>query len=462
MSTSLTSSMTLPCGTVIANRIAKPAITEGLADPRGWPTAALERLYAGWARGGFGLMITGNVIVDGDHIERPGNVIIDKEPGPEQMERLRSWVRVGRSGGAQLWAQLSHSGRQTQKAVNPHPVSPSAITVGLPGGLFGKPREMTEAEIEQTILRFALAARVCQAAGFTGVQIHAAHGYLISCFLSPKANQRTDKWGGSLDNRSRLLLEIVAAIRAAVGPAFAIGVKLNSADFQKGGFAPDESEAVALKLEAAGVDLLEISGGSYESPAMVGEAGGGAGVEPPRRASTLAREAYFLEFARSLRARSKMPIMLTGGLRTREGMEAALAEGVDLLGVARPICIEPGAVRQLLEGETDKLEVWEERLRRDKGLFSNNSPLALIRTVNSFAGIYWFYAQLYRLGRGEAPKLKMKPLMAMLEVMMVERGIEAKRKRLKVAAPAAGAAGVPAERLALALGHGATPQSRPS
>jgi 2,4-dienoyl-CoA reductase-like NADH-dependent reductase (Old Yellow Enzyme family) len=437
MSTSLNSPLTLPCGAVIANRLAKPAITEGLADARGWPTANLERLYSGWADGGFGLMISGNVIVDGDHLERPGNVVIDREPSAEQLDRLRSWTRTARRGGAHFWAQLSHSGRQTQKAVNPHPASPSAIAVGLSGGLFGQPRELLEIEIEAVIARFAAAARVCKAVGFTGIQIHAAHGYLISSFLSPMANHRTDRWGGSLENRARLLMTIVGATRRAVGPDFPISVKLNSADFQKGGFGADESQAVALMLEAAGVDLLELSGGSYESPAMVGEAGGGAGVERPKRASTLAREAYFLDFARALRARSGMPIMLTGGLRTREGMEAALAEGIDLLGVARPICIDPTCVGELLAGRIDALEVWEERLRRDTGLFGNNSPIALLRTVNSFAGIYWFYAQLYRLGRGEPPALRMKPLMAMLEVMGVEKRLFAQRKRLGAEMPEA-------------------------
>ena len=431
MSSMLNSPVRLPCGAVIANRLVKPAITEGLADPRGWPTRALERLYADWAKGGFGLMITGNIIVDGDHLERPGNVVIDRQPAREQMARLRSWVEVGRHGGAHLWAQLSHSGRQTQKSVNPHPVSPSAVPVGLQGGLFGKPREMLPIEIEMLPAQFAAAARVCQAAGFTGVQIHAAHGYLLSSFLSPKANHRTDQWGGSLENRARLLLDVVRAIRGAVGPAFPISVKLNSADFQRGGFAASESEAVADMLEAAGIDLLEVSGGSYETPAMVGEIGGGAGAELPQRASTVAREAYFLEFARNLRRHSSLPVLLTGGLRTRDGMLQALAEGVDLLGVARPVCIEPGCVKRLLDGELNALPVWEERLRRERGLFSNNSPIAMVRTVASFACIYWFYAQLYRLGRGEPPDFRMRPLLAMREVMAVEKGIEAQRKALR-------------------------------
>ena len=161
MPVELLSPMALPCGAVIAHRLAKPAITEGLADPAGWPTDRLERLYGDWADAGFALMISGNIIVDGDHIERPGNIIIEREPTPEQRQKLTSWTAMARRGGAHFWAQLSHSGRQTQKSVNPHPLSPSAIAVGLPGGLFGKPREISEAEILDVIERFGTAAAVC-------------------------------------------------------------------------------------------------------------------------------------------------------------------------------------------------------------------------------------------------------------------------------------------------------------
>lgn len=415
---------------MIPNRLAKPAITEGLADPRGWPTAELERLYGGWADSGFGLMVTGNVLVDGDHLERAGNVIIEGEACDAQMAALRAWTRVARRHGAQFWAQLSHSGRQTPKPINPTPLAPSAVEIGLPGGQFGKPRAMTPDQIVQVIDRFAKAALVCKDAGFTGVQIHAAHGYLLSSFLSPKTNLRSDRYGGSLDQRASVLLSIVAETRKAVGAGFPISVKLNSADFQKGGFSAEESGLVALKLERAGVDLLEISGGSYESPVMVGEKGGAADIEErPKKASTLAREAYFLDFARELRSRLRMPIMLTGGLRTREGMVAALGEGVDMLGIARPVCVDPTCVKPLLDGQVDALPQWEEHLRRKTNLFSTNSPFALIRTLSGFAGIYWFYAQLYRLGRGDKPDTEKAPMMALLEVMQTEKKLLRLRRR---------------------------------
>jgi 2,4-dienoyl-CoA reductase-like NADH-dependent reductase (Old Yellow Enzyme family) len=427
LSLSLTTPLTLPSGAVLSNRMAKAAITEGLADPRGWPTDELERLYRRWSLCGFGLMITGNVIVDGAHLERPGNVILDGDATPEQMAKLRSWTKTGTQNGAHLWAQLSHSGRQTQKTINPHPLSPSAIPVGLPGRLFGAPREMTEDEIVETINRFVSAAHICKDAGFTGVQIHAAHGYLLSCFLNPKANQRSDAWGGSLANRACLLLSIVSAVRETVGLRFPISVKLNSADFQKGGFSSEESQQVALMLEQIGVDLLEISGGSYESPAMVGEKGGGADFERPAKASTLAREAYFFEFARSLRQRVKIPIMLTGGLRSRKGMYAALNDGVDILGIARPVSVEPEAMRRFMADKIDVLPSWEARIRREKGILSSNSPFSFVRTLNSFAGIYWFYAQVYRLGRGEPIDESLWPVKAMMEVMATERRVQAAR-----------------------------------
>lgn len=433
MAVSLISPLKLPCGAILTNRMAKAAITEGLADPRGWPTEELESIYDDWGRGRFGLQITGNIIVNGDHLERPGNVVIDGRDEPEFIDRLRSWTKTATREGSHLWAQLSHSGRQTPKFVNPRPLSSSPVKLVMPMGLFGTPKAMSPLEIEEVIWSFATAAGTCQRTGFTGVQIHAAHGYLLSTFLSPQSNVRDDAWGGSLENRSRLLLSVVRAVRREVGRDFPICVKLNSADFQRGGFDAAESEQVALLLEREGVDLLEISGGSYEKPAMLGPEETGS-VAPsaarPIRRSTLEREAYFLEFARALRGRVKMPIMLTGGLRSRKGMTAALAEGIDVLGIARPICVNPYAVAQLIEGTTDRLDSWEDKIRNAGKVLGSGSPLGLVRTLNNFANIYWFYAQIYRAGKGEAFADKLSPMMALLEVMSTERKIFGQRKRL--------------------------------
>jgi 2,4-dienoyl-CoA reductase-like NADH-dependent reductase (Old Yellow Enzyme family) len=402
---SIESPLTLPCGITLRNRLAKAAMTEGLADPRGVPTPELERLYRLWSHGGAGVSITGNVEIDRLHLERPGNVIIEGAPDEELRTRLASWARAGTEAGNHLWMQISHAGRQTPAAVNRSPKAPSAVRLGIPGDRFGEPQPLTEPEIIEVIERFAIAAVAAREAGFSGVQIHGAHGYLISQFLSPRANQRTDAWGGSLENRARLLMEIVARVRQATGRDFAVTVKLNSADFQRGGFAFEESLQVAVWLEAAGIDLLEISGGTYEQPKMMGI----AGLEPVTGAlpaSTVAREAYFLDFASAMRARIKMPLLVTGGFRSRLAMEQALQSGAaDVIGLARPMCVETDAPRKVLEGKAE-LPRWERQLNLLPKALRWAKRVTLIRALDGFAVLYWFYAQLYFLGRSGAADAK--------------------------------------------------------
>lgn len=415
---------TLPCGAVLANRLAKAAMTEGLAGSAGMPGPGMARLYGLWASGGCGLLITGNVIVDPDHLERPGNVVLHRDPTPAEAAAVRAWTTAGTAGGTHLWAQISHAGRQTQKLVNPAPKAPSAVKLGLPGGQFGEPVAMSDADVEAVLDAFAATAARAKALGFTGVQVHGAHGYLLSSFLNPLANQRTDRWGGALENRARALLEAVRRTRAAVGPDFPVSVKLNSSDFQKGGLSVEDSRQVALWLEAEGVDLLEISGGNYEAPEMMGMKGLEDGAAAPAKAaSTLAREAYFLEFARDLRRQVKMPVMLTGGLRTRAGMEAALAEGVDVIGVARPLVAVPSCVHDLLAGRIDALPSPETFLQQRPGLFGPQSPIPFMRMLQGFAGTYWYYAQFYRLARGQAVENPPRPLKALGEVMGLSNAI---------------------------------------
>ena len=283
------------------------------SSPAGRATEALERLYGIWSDGGAGLLLSGNIQVDQDHLERPGNVIVDAEPDVPAREALEAWARAGTRAGNHFWAQISHAGRQCQKIVNPRPKAPSAVKLGLPGGQFGEPVPMSEDDIEAVIEGFARCAKILVDAGFTGVQLHAAHGYLLSQFLSPRSNQRSDQWGGSLENRARLLLACVARVRVAVGPRIPISVKLNSADFQRGGFDFDESLQVAKWLEAASVDLIEISGGTYEQPRLLNL----EGMEPVEAqsvaASTRAREAYFVDFAEAMRREINIPLMVTGG-----------------------------------------------------------------------------------------------------------------------------------------------------
>ncbi|WP_372916871.1 NADH:flavin oxidoreductase/NADH oxidase family protein [Sandarakinorhabdus sp.] len=402
----------LPNGQSFRNRIAKPAMTEGLAFRDGLPNAAHETLYRRWADRGCGLLLTGNVLIDRLHLERPGNVIVD---GPLTAEGKAAWARwaaAATAGGTQAWVQISHAGRQTQKSVNPSPKAPSAVPLALPGGQFGMPVPLTDAEIRDLIARWANAAVVSREAGFTGVQLHAAHGYLISQFLSPLVNRREDEWGGALENRARLLIEAVKAVRAAVGSDFTLSVKLNSADFQKGGFAFDECLTVAGWLADLGVDCLELSGGTYEQPAMM-DVVGLTPREEPRQQSTRQREAYFVQLARALMAAKTPPLMVTGGFRSLGAMEDALGSGIAFVGVGRPLCAEPDCVTELLEGHVEELPRFEERLAIGPGWLGPSSPFKLARTINVFAAQAWYYQQIRRVAAGSTA-VKLNPFKAFL------------------------------------------------
>jgi 2,4-dienoyl-CoA reductase-like NADH-dependent reductase (Old Yellow Enzyme family) len=392
----LNSPFQLPCGVTLPNRLCKAAMTEGLS-PDGLPNIAIERLYRAWSRCGVGLSITGNVQVDGRHLERSGNVILDAEPDAATRAAFSHWAAVAREGGSHVWMQINHAGRQTPALINPHPFGPSAVAVDIPGR-FGAPREMPEAEIERVIGAFARAARVARECGFDGIQIHAAHGYLLSAFLNPRANRRTDAWGGPLENRARLLMRIYEATRAAVGADFPIGVKLNSADFQLGGFDFEEAVTLAAWLADNKVDLLEISGGNYEQPSMLGLPGG-----PAMRASTRLREAYFLDFARAMLEGKTPPLMVTGGFRSAAAMAEAIEAGVAVVGLARPLCAELDGPAALLAGERAALARFEDPL-----LAEQSEPVSAAgygELPEAFAVIAWFYQQLRLIGRGEPVNL---------------------------------------------------------
>lgn len=256
----------LPCGLTLPNRIMKAAMSEALANAGHSPDGRLEQLYRTWGQGGYGLLITGNVMVDRTQLGEPGNVVIEDD---RDRDALTRWSKAAHDSGTPILVQLNHPGRQCNPLALGHvPVAPSAVPLSLPGS--PTPRELTGAEIENIIERFVSAAVVCEEAGFDGIQVHAAHGYLVTQFLSPLSNLRTDEWGGDPARRMRFLLEIVRRIRARVAPGFAVAVKLNSADFQRGGFSEDDSRDVVAALAGEGLDLIEISGGNYESPAMSG------------------------------------------------------------------------------------------------------------------------------------------------------------------------------------------------
>jgi len=380
----------LPNGSIIPNRIAKAAMEENMADAELVPSEPLMRLYQAWAEGGTGLLISGNVMVDGRAMTGPGGVVLEDD---KHLEQFRRWARIGRAHGAQFWLQINHPGRQMQSNLGQPTWAPSAVplNLGKMSKRFNTPQAMTPAVIAEVIARFARTAQLAEQAGFSGVEIHAAHGYLLSQFLSPLTNQRTDEWGGALENRARLLLEIVKAVRAVVSPGFAVAVKLNSADFQRGGFSADDARQVVVLLNELDVDLVELSGGSYEAPAMQGEA---------RDGRTLAREAYFVEFARDIRTVAKMPVMVTGGIRRRAVAEQVVASGVDMVGIGTALAIAP-------------------QLPRDWQLGKETAPLLAPITwsnkvLASLANMAAVKFQLRKLSQGRATDPGVSPLRALL------------------------------------------------
>lgn len=332
---SLYAPLTLPNGQTIPNRIAKAAMEENMADDDHAPSDALIELYRAWADGGSGLIITGNVMVDGRAMTGPAGVVLEDE---RHLGRFRQWASISKARGAKLWMQINHPGRQMPAAMMQETVAPSALALdlGAQSKRFAMPRAATAEEIEDIVQRFITTALLAEMAGFDGVEVHAAHGYLLSQFLSPLSNHRDDQWGGSLENRARILIDIVRGIRAHVQPEFAVAVKLNSADFQRGGFSPEDARAVIAMLAPLGIDLVELSGGSYEAPAMMGAS---------RDERTLSREAYFLEFAREIVASTSIPLMVTGGIRRRAVAEEVIASGVAMVGIATALAIEPDLPR---------------------------------------------------------------------------------------------------------------------
>ena len=366
-------------GVTIKNRFFKSAMSEQLGDRKHNPTKGLIKLYETWSEGGTGLLITGNVMIDRQALGEPKNVVLDFK---SDLELFKRWSKASQKGGAKVWMQLNHPGKQIPKFLCKQPVAPSAIP--LAGGLektFNAPRELTNDDIQTIIQQFATAARLAKETGFDGVQIHGAHGYLVSQFLSPRHNKRTDEWGGSIENRTRFVLEVYRAIKAEVGDTFPIGIKLNSADYMKGGFDDQDSMAVVQSLAEIGIDLIEISGGTYESPSMVGY---------KVKKSTQQREAYFLEFAEKVRALVKTPLVVTGGFRSGAAMSEALNSGAtDMIGLARPLAVKPDLANQLISDNTYQIKMKE--------------PSTGLKFVDDMVmiKISWYESQLARLAKGK-------------------------------------------------------------
>lgn len=380
----LQQSFTLPCGVTIPNRIVKSAMSENNADNGGKPSERILQLYKTWGEGGTGILISGNVMMDNKALNEPRNVVVEDE---KHMAELKKWAEVSQIHGSHLWMQINHPGRQSPK-FNKDVVSASDVQLPMKS-LFPKPRPMTEDEIWKCIEGFGNCALIAKKAGWKGVQIHGAHGYLVSQFLSTLTNLRTDKWGGSLENRARFALEIYRNMRKKVGPNFPIGIKINSADFQRGAFTEEESLEVIDMLSAEGMDMIEVSGGTYEKAAMMG-----AGKKV--KESTQKREAYFADFIVKARARTKAPLLLTGGFRTLKIMEKAIENNeLDFVGLARPFAVFPHLSKELFDGTRTEVHIPPVK-----------TGLKFIDKMG-FLDISYFSKQMKLMGKGKLPNPKL-------------------------------------------------------
>ncbi|TFK53606.1 FMN-linked oxidoreductase [Heliocybe sulcata] len=337
-------------GKVVPNRFLKSAMTERLCtwDPDnraecGKPTEAYVNLYKKWGEGQTGMIVLGNVPVHREFLEAAGNAIIDKTNSWDAVEAFKPVVAAAKAHGMLVIAQLTHAGRQTAAHISEHPVSASATKTpdGAMGMTFKTARAMTEEEIWDAIDRWAFASEVLYKAGADGVQLHGAHGYLLSQFLSPRTNLRTDQWGGSFENRSRIVFETLKAIRKRVpDEAFILSIKINSHDFIDGGFDEQDCTAMVERLEAARVDLIELSGGTYETSAF-----------EHKKESTIRREGFFVEFADRMRPHLKQSVLcVTGGFRNVGPMADAITRNTcQIIGLGRPLCAEPDLPKKILE-----------------------------------------------------------------------------------------------------------------
>lgn len=338
-------------GKTAPNRFLKGAMTERISswDPknfeaRGIPSKNLINVYKRWGEGALGLILTGNIMVEYDQLEAAGNPIIPRTAGfsGERFEAFKEMATQGKAHGCLMVGQVSHPGRQVEDRIQKNPVSASDVQLAgeVMGMHFAKPHAATEEEIKNIIDGFAHAAEFLEKAGYDGIELHGAHGYLLAQFLSPTTNQRTDKYGGSLENRARIILEIAAEVRKRTSEEFIVGIKLNSVEFQDKGFNPEEARKLCSMLEENKFDFVELSGGTYEHLAFVHQ-----------RESTKKREAFFMEFADSIApVLSKTKTYVTGGFKTVGAMVSSL-EVVDGVGLARPVCQEPHLCKDILEGK---------------------------------------------------------------------------------------------------------------
>jgi len=373
--------ITLPNGTTIKNRFFKSAMSEGMGTRDFQPKKNIATLYKRWAEGGTGLIITGNIMVDPKGTAEPGNIVFDKN---SNMEILKNWAKQGQQHGAKVMVQLNHPGKQAPKTVSKQTVAPSAVPLGNGlNKLFSTPRALTTSEVEELVQKFVTSAKVAKEAGFSGVQIHAAHGYLISQFLSPHDNRRTDKYGGSLENRMRFLKEIYLGMREELGKDFNIGIKINSTDFKEDGLTEEDSLKTIIELANLGLDFVEISGGTYERPAMMGAT------------SKSTNQVFFAEYSKKLKQKIEIPVVVTGGIRSINAMNTLLNDNTtDFIGIARPLTIDPNIPNKIKQGTYTIVET----TRVSTGVKK------LDKIFGSLLGIVYYQVLMQNISKGKEPK----------------------------------------------------------
>lgn len=373
--------ITLPNGTTIKNRFFKSAMSEGMGTRDFQPKKNIATLYKRWAEGGTGLIITGNIMVDPKGTAEPGNIVFDKN---SNMEILKEWAKQGQQHGTKVMVQLNHPGKQAPKTVSKQTVAPSAVPLGNGlNKLFSTPRALTTSEVEELVQKFVTSAKVAKEAGFSGVQIHAAHGYLISQFLSPHDNRRTDKYGGSLENRMRFLKEIYLGMRGELGKDFTIGIKINSTDFKEDGLTEEDSLKTIIELANLGLDFVEISGGTYERPAMMGAT------------SKSTNQVFFAEYSKKLKQKIEIPVVVTGGIRSINAMNTLLNDNTtDFIGIARPLTIDPNIPNKIKQGTYTIVET----TRVSTGVKK------LDKIFGSLLGIVYYQVLMQNIAKGKEPK----------------------------------------------------------
>ena len=373
--------ITLPNGTTIKNRFFKSAMSEGMGTRDFQPKKNIATLYKRWAEGGTGLIITGNIMVDPKGTAEPGNIVFDKN---SNIEILKDWAKQGQQHGAKVMVQLNHPGKQVPKTIAKQTVAPSTIPLGNGlNKLFSTPRALTTSKVEELVQKFVTSAKVAKEAGFSGVQIHAAHGYLISQFLSPHDNRRTDKYGGSLENRMRFLKEIYLGMREELGKDFTIGIKINSTDFKEDGLTEEDSLKTIIELANLGLDFVEISGGTYERPAMMGAT------------SKSTNQVFFAEYSKKLKQKIEIPVVVTGGIRSINAMNTLLNDNTtDFIGIARPLTIDPNIPNKIKQGTYTIVET----TRVSTGVKK------LDKIFGSLLGIVYYQVLMQNIAKGKEPK----------------------------------------------------------